>query len=198
MPSFLDDNLMKAGPCLFLLLTMPLLGCTSAPEPQRYLASVSSVSTLPFTAAPRIGLSELTLPTYARGLPMAARADDGRIVLDDDHRWASPPEEMLAHALAQAMESRLHEPVLARPYVRGFSPEYEVRVTLDQLLRRPDGAAELSGQFIVTGGPVIRVERFRFVTTASINTPGGFADAVGSGVQEMAQQIATALPTSTD
>ncbi|MEO0576837.1 MAG: PqiC family protein [Pseudomonadota bacterium] len=179
----------------FLLLALTLTACTSSPEPRRFLLG----STMPIEPIARseatkirVGIADIQLPAYARGLPIANLTSSNEIVVDDDNRWASPLAESLSRAMAESLEARLGVAVLVRPYPRGFRPELEFRVTVDRFVRTPAGAADIRGQFVINSQGDVAAQRFSILVPASSDSYNSYADAVAEAVNEITHALALA------
>lgn len=169
--------------------------CGSRSDPTLYVLGGFAAVETPSTAAERIGLSEVSLPAYARQAAIASASGDNQITQDDDHRWAAPPSEAVSAALARALEARLDRPVALRPYPRGFDPDIAVQVTFDHFLRGAQGQAEMAGQYIVVGARGVdldHIARFQFSIPASGAGYGAYVAAVEDGLERLAGEIAEA------
>ncbi len=178
---------------VFTAIGVAAAACSPGPAPSLYFLDTPAPGVAYDAEAPRIGLAEVALPAYARKVQIASRLADQRIVQDDDHRWAAPPDEAISKALARALEATLGGPALLRPYPRGFQPDVQARVTFDRFLRGGDGAAEMAGQYLILdgdGGSVLRVARFDISEPASGDGYEGYMRAVAAGLSALGARIA--------
>ena len=187
---------MRALHAIALLLAGAVAGCAAAPDPTLYILASETAPPTTLNSDRRIGLSEITLPAYARQLPIASLSATNRIVQDDDHRWAAPPSEVISAALSRALERELQSAVVIRPYPRGLEPDVQLRVTFDRFLRSADGGAELNGQFLLIEGradAVSSIQRFSITVPARGSGYEAYMRAVASAVDELSVTIASAL-----
>ncbi|MEL6831059.1 MAG: PqiC family protein [Pseudomonadota bacterium] len=181
---------------MLLSLSLGFGGCASAPDPILYTLSMPAPQLDDTRAEGMIGLSELSLPAYARNQQITTAVNDFQIKEDDNHRWAVPPSEALTSALAQMLEQETGQSVLKRPYPNGIRPELRVSVTFDRMLRGINGQAELSGQYIVssrTSSPL--VGSFSVYVPASDGSYDAYMAAMASGVEKLSRLIAADITT---
>lgn len=173
--------------------TLALSGCLLSrdPDPELYaLAPVTGADT-PTSSGPLVGLSEITLPAYARNQQITTAVTAVNLVEDDDNRWAVPPTEAVTNAIAQSLEVELSGTVVVRPYPRGVAPQVRVQVSFDRLLRSQAGGADISGQYIVVGeGDALRVERFALEIGSTTDGYAAYMEAMTRALEALSAQIA--------
>ncbi|MEO1027536.1 MAG: PqiC family protein [Pseudomonadota bacterium] len=181
---------------VFSGLTAGLGACASAPEPMLYtLASHSSAVGSRSQSGTLIGLSEITLPSYARNQQITTASGLYRLSEDDDHRWASPPSEAISEQLSAVLEAQTGSDVLLRPYPPGVRPELRLTISFSRLLRGSDGGAELSGQYIITSvDDDVHVERFEIRVGSNTTDYVDYMAALSEGLDRLGGEIARQLP----
>lgn len=182
-----------------LLCVTGLAGCGSGPEPILYTLDPPSSAVEATRDGPRVSLPSVDLPAYARSNLIASADGPNRIVVDDDHRWASPPSESVTLALARHLESALDATVLVQPHPRGFDAELIITVTFDRFLRSGSGAAELSGRAVIASGSAPDVMRFSITAPADGGDYSDFMTSVDRALAEIAARVAkrvAAMPQS--
>jgi len=168
-----------------------------SPEPEFYaLAPIAGASSE--TAAAHngflIGLSEITLPAYARNQQITTAASPVQIVEDDDHRWAVPPTEAVTNALARSIETHAGATVVQTPFPRGIEPTVRVQVSFDRLLRSRQGGAHIAGQYIVVrDGGAVSVIRFDIDEASSGTAYAAYMAAMASALDDLSAMIANEI-----
>ena len=175
---------------ILLLAAIGLAGCGSGPEPVFYTLDPPFSSVEATGIGPRISLPSVDLPAYARSSLIASADGANRIVVDDDHRWASPPSESDTLALARHLESALDATVLVQPHPRGFDAELVITVSFDRFLRSGSGAAELSGRAVIANGSAPDVMRFSITASAEGGDYSDFMTSVDRALAEIANRVA--------
>ena len=167
-------------------------GCTSTPDPVLYTLGSPSSAPAANSSKQVIGLSELSLPAYARNLQITTALSAYRVSEDDDHRWASPPSEALTAALSKALESSTGSTVLQRPYPSGVRPDIRLTITFDRLLRGEKGDAEMSGQYLIqTQDETTEIKRFSIIVPSDGSSYEAYMAALSTGLIELGSEIAT-------
>lgn len=180
---------------VFSGLTTGLGACASAPEPMLYtLAPPSADAGRSTESATLIGLSEITLPSYARNPQITTAISSYQISEDDNHRWASPPSEAISERLSAILETEVGAHVLLRPYPSGVRPDLRLTISFTRLLRSDTGGAELAGQYVITeldGG--VSVDRFSIFVGAEGQGYVGYMAAVSNGLDRLGEMIASRI-----
>jgi uncharacterized lipoprotein YmbA len=144
---------------LLALLALALAACGSSPKTAFYAlkptgdeAQVTRTSSL---RAP-VTVSEVRIPPILDRTQMVRRADGPRVVVDSEHRWAGPLEEMIRNTLAENLRRRLPKGavMMSAPSplpdtlrqvtveIGRFDPDEDGTVVLDagwSLYDKPDG-----------------------------------------------------------
>ncbi|MEO0345294.1 MAG: PqiC family protein [Pseudomonadota bacterium] len=175
---------------MLLLGAIGLAGCGSGPEPVLYTLDPPFSTVEATHNGPRISLPSVELPAYARSSLIASADGANRIVVDDDHRWASPPSESVTLALARHLESALDATVLVQPHPRGFDAELVITVSFDRFLRSANGAAALSGRAVIASGSAPEVMRFSITPSAAGGDYSDFMTSVDQALAEIANRVA--------
>ncbi|MEL7110197.1 MAG: PqiC family protein [Pseudomonadota bacterium] len=184
-----------------MLLTLGLgafiASCSSAPDPVLYTLADQTLPENTITNDQIIGLSELTLPAYARNQQITTAISPYRISEDDDHRWAAPPSEALTAALSKALENSSGSTVLQRPFPAGVRPDVRLSLTFDRLLRGENGEAEMSGQYLLQSpGSDAEISRFSITVPSSGDSYEAYMAALSRGLTELGTEIAAQLAAS--
>lgn len=181
-----------------LLLTLGTLvsvaACSSSPDPILYTLAAPDVSAVFSEERKIIGLSELSLPAYARNSQITTALSEYRLSEDDDHRWASPPSEALTAALSKTLERSTGDIVIQSPYPSGVQPDIRVSITFDRILRGQGGRAEMSGQYFMQNGrQAPEINRFSIVISSSDSSYEAYMAALSEGMNELSLEIAQAI-----
>ncbi|MEM7663607.1 MAG: PqiC family protein [Pseudomonadota bacterium] len=189
---------MSRTPILMILgLSLGASACSSAPDPVLYTLADPNIPSVWATDQKVIGLSELSLPAYARNQQITTAVSTYRLSEDDDHRWASPPSEALTAALSKALESSTGNIVLQRPFPAGVRPDIRLSITFDRLLRGAEGDAQMSGQYLVQiGEQPAQIKRFAIITPGADRSYEAYMAALSKGLMELGTQIAAQLDTA--
>lgn len=180
-----------------ICLSAVVASCSSAPDPVLYTLADLSLQERTTTNDQIIGLSELTLPAYARNQQITTALSPYRISEDDNHRWAAPPSEALTAALSKAVEQSTGGTVLQRPYPAGIRPEIRLTLTFDRLLRGPDGEAEMAGQYLVqAANDDVRINRFSITVPSAGDSYEAYMTALSLGLSELGAEIAAQVDSS--
>ena len=175
-------------------LSVRMTSCSSAPDPLLYTLVDPSLPTSEINGDQIIGLSELSLPAYARNQQITTAVSPYRISEDDDHRWAAPPSEALTAALSKALENSSGSTVLQRPFPAGVQPDVRLFLSFDRLLRGPDGEAQMTGQYLIqTAGRNTEINRFSMTVPSSNESYEAYMAALSAGLSELGAEIATKL-----
>ncbi|MEO1305809.1 MAG: PqiC family protein [Pseudomonadota bacterium] len=168
--------------------------CASAPDPILYTLADRSPSEGSLVSEQIIGLSELTLPAYARNQQITTAISPYRITEDDDHRWAIPPSEALTTALSKALETSSGNTVLQRPYPAGVRPDIRLSLSFDRLLRGPNGEAEMTGQYLIqSDGQDAEISRFSLRVQSSDKSYEAYMAALSDGLSDLGAEIAAKM-----
>ena len=168
--------------------------CASAPDPILYTLADRSPSEGSLVSEQIIGLSELTLPAYARNQQITTAISPYRITEDDDHRWAIPPSEALTTALSKALETSSGSTVLQRPYPAGVRPDIRLSLSFDRLLRGPNGEAEMTGQYLIqSDGQDAEISRFSLRVQSSDKSYEAYMAALSDGLSDLGAEIAAKM-----
>ena len=171
--------------------------CSSSPDPFLYTLADSIVPESTITNEQIIGLSELTLPAYARNQQITTAISPYRISEDDDHRWAAPPSEALTAALSKALEKNSGSTVLQRPFPAGVRPDVRVSLTFDRMLRGAEGEAEMSGQYLIqSAAGDAEISRFSIIVATSSDSYEAYMASLSTGLNKLGEAIATKMATA--
>lgn len=170
-----------------------LAGCSSGPQPILYTLGPSAGVVEAPRGALKISLPAVDLPAYARSNLIASADGPNRVLVDDNHRWASPPGESVTLALAQHLESKLDATVLVQPHPRGFAAELVIDVSFDRFLRTASGAAEVHGRAVIVRSRTESLEVVRFTITAPTSGDGyvGFMVSMDRALAQVAALVAS-------
>lgn len=175
-------------------LSALVASCASAPDPVLYTLADLNVPKSAITNDQIIGLSELSLPAYARNQQITTAIAPYRISEDDDHRWAAPPSEALTAALSKALENSSGSTVLERPFPNGVRPDIRLSLKFDRFLRGADGEAEMAGQYLIqTPNRAAQINRFSITVPSSGDGYEAYMAALSRGLTELGSQIAAEL-----
>ena len=156
-------GLMRLGSAMTALALL-LSACGSGPDyymlpaqgrpPVQYPAPVSGIV-----------VTEISLPSYADALEIAALQENGALKLERGVSWADEPRRALTRHLAAALAARLVTQVTPDPWP-GFStdPDLRVDVAADRLIGSEGGGVDFEGQYFIvrsSTGSIFASERFR-------------------------------------
>ena len=175
-------------------LTALIASCSSAPDPILYTLADQTLPASKISNNQIIGLSELTLPAYARNQQITTAISQYRISEDDNHRWAAPPSEALTAALSKALENSSGSTVLQRPFPSGVRPDVRLSFTFDRLLRGATGEAQMSGQYLIQSpGSDAEISRFSITVQSSGDSYEEYMAALSTGLAQLGVEIAAKL-----
>ncbi|MEL6365543.1 MAG: PqiC family protein [Pseudomonadota bacterium] len=140
-----------------------------------------------------VGVARVALPAYASDARIARRSEGGRLILDDDHRWAEPPEDSLTRVLSSQIARELGGLSVSEPFPRGFKLDIRVASTFDQFLLTENGEAVMTGTIsYITGDGrrTLKIEPFSVKTGVTGASMGDYAAAVSVNLAEIGGQIA--------
>jgi uncharacterized lipoprotein YmbA len=188
----------------FVLLV--LAGCDIAalgrqPPTQLYvLSTLEDTGGPPAAATPAaagevtIGVSTLSFPPYLERKEIVSRASDNRLVVEQFHKWGSAPDEEFSRALVADL--RVLSPgqrILQPPYRAGFTPDYEIRVSVDRFERLANGTVVLDARWVVLrqpdGRPVASPSAQIRIADVANDVPA-MVEAMSAAVIALARQMA--------
>ena len=172
-----------SGPPARLYLLEPVL----APELSEPLANITD-----------LGITVVSLPSYASDQRIASRNQDHLIVQAAKHKWAEDPEEAITRVLADRLRYITKANVVTEPWPRGFEPQARVEVSFDKLLREASGGVEMAGQIEIIAGDgrsVKSIRTFQLIHYAESTDYSAYFSAVAAGINDIVR-IATAAMRS--
>lgn len=192
----------KARAMTLIVSTMLLFSaCGSGPPPRLYLLERPPVpadasDSIAQSTINALGISEVKVPGYASDTRIANLKSNGVVVQIDDERWAEEPEDAITRLFAEQLRRRTGSSVLIEPWPRDYDPEARVEVTVEKLVREPDGGANLSGRiYLISGDGRRLLKALAFNTRASGSSLDAteFFRAVAVIVDELARLSIEAL-----
>jgi uncharacterized lipoprotein YmbA len=138
---------------LALLASMlALVGCAHTPTPHYYvLAGAKGAGTDNVSDGPAIGLGPITLPDYLDRPQIVTRANDSRLVLSNEHRWAEPLAASLGRALLAELEHAAPGHNIAlHPWRASLAITRQVRVDITRFDRDAGGSFHLGAHWSVS------------------------------------------------
>jgi len=173
-----------------------LSACSSAP-PDLYL--IESAAERAYDAAEDpllIGVGSVSLPSYANDVRIARKSEDGRIVLDDDHRWAEAPQNSIHRVFAAELGRRAGALVIAEPFPRGLDLDLRVSVTIENFIQTADDKAEMSGILAYQSGDgrsTVHIERFSFSTPLNGGSVSDYAQGIAANLGLVAGTVSDTI-----
>ena len=164
-----------------------LAGCSTAPDPVLYMLNTHTATPPAAANGPKISLAEIGLPSYARSSLIVSDDGQGRVRLDDNHRWAAAPAEAITAALAQRLEHTLDATVLVQPLPRDYRPAFTIRVVFERLVRTAEGGSAMSGRALISD------TQRRDVYVVRFDTRIGAADATYTSYMASVREALTEL-----
>jgi len=123
-------------------------GCAATADPTYYLLPSPEVKTSAEYTGGTIAVRELALPLYARAQQIASLAEDGSVLLSDDHRWADEPSRASTRAFVAALKQSTDAPIVAEPWPASVSPAVRIDVAVDRIIGDlTGGSLEFTGQY---------------------------------------------------
>jgi uncharacterized lipoprotein YmbA len=143
----------------------------------------------------RVGLSRVIVAPYLDQSGIVVESAAREITPARNHQWAEPLEDGLRLLLRSELSTALGEEVGLDPADRSRW-QHDVQVFVEQLHGTMSGRAVLVADFRIAsrGG---ETTEYRFARTQPLASEGygGLVDAEAALVRELAQAIATAIPT---
>ncbi len=182
------------------LVLVALSACGSGPPPKLYLlvppVVESDASARATNSIKALGISQVTLPSYAADERIATMSTSGVVSHIGDQRWAEEPEDAITRLLAKQLEQRGAQTVLREPWPRDYEPEARVEISFGRLLREQHGGASFSGQIQLLsadGRALLQQIPFEFAVLGESTGSREFFRAVATGVDEIASIVIEAL-----
>jgi uncharacterized lipoprotein YmbA len=145
----------------------------------------------------RVGLSRVIVAPYLDQSGIVVESAAREIQPARNHQWAEPLENGLRLLLRSELSTALGEEVGLDPADR-IRWQHDVQVFVEQLHGTMSGRAVLVADFrIESRGKPGETTEYRFARSQPLATEGygGLVDAEAALVRELAQAIATAIPT---
>ena len=184
-------------PTFAALVTLGVSGCATTPDPTYYLFPIPAVEETVAYDAGTVAVREISLPLYARQELFASVAEDGSVILPDDHRWADEPARAATGALVATLKQLLGAQIVAEPWPTSVSPAYRVDVTVDRFIGDIRGGdLEFTGQYRLFGlGDSTTDVQDSFSYRIDIAEPGykALAQAHSDAIVKLAREIAGRL-----
>jgi len=181
------------------VLAFGIAGCTTTPDPIYYLLPTPELTAgTPYTGG-TIAVREIALPLYARAQQVASLAEDGSVMLSDDHRWADEPARASTRAFVTALKQRLDAPIVAEPWPASVTPSIRIDIAVDRFIGDlRGGSLELSGQYRVVRNGAGTGEQDTFSYRLSVAGEGykSLAQAHSNAIAQLAQEVADRITGS--
>lgn len=179
------------------LLALSLCACGSSPQVHYYTLSSErpSLKTLPEGAAPpyAVAVGPVSVPATVDRPQFVIQVAPNRVALVDDHRWAEPLKEGIAHAMASDLSAVLGVRAAVFPQDSLAGVKYRVAVDIRNFVSVPHQAVSIEAWWTVYG-PGDKVKFGRSVVREPAN--GGYEDlaaAHGRAVQAISRDVAAAV-----
>jgi len=177
-----------------LIACLAALGaCAATPDPTYYLLPSPEVSAGAPYSGGTIAVRELALPLYARAQQVASLAEDGSVVLSDDHRWADEPARASTRTFVSALKQSTGAPIVAEPWPASVSPAIRIDVAVDRLIGDIGGGeVEFTGQYRIVRSGDGDGDQDSFSYRIPASGPGykALAAAHSKAITRLAQDIA--------
>ena len=148
------------------------------------------------TSAGSIAVAEISLPSYAEAMEIAALVGPEQLDLDERALWADTPRRALTRHLVAALESRLGGPVLTEPWPGFDPPARRVEVIVDRMVGGPGSGLDFSGQVVIVAaesGRVIAADRFAIAVAPQGDGYAGLLAAHARAIEILADRIAARI-----
>ncbi len=179
---------------LGLIACLAALGaCAATPDPTYYLLPSPEVAASTPYSGGTIAVRELALPLYARAQQVASLAEDGSVLLSDDHRWADEPARASTRTFVSALKQSTGAAIVAEPWPASVSPAIRIDVAVDRLIGTLNGGAlEFTGQYrlVRTGGGDGDQDSFSYRIPLSGTGYKALAEAHSNAIAKLAQDVA--------
>jgi len=127
-----------------VLLAALLAGCGSTPVDRFYTLSGGPATVVPSTAAAQplyFEMRPVTLPGQLRRPQIVVSASDGRIDLEEHHRWAGPLAEEIGNSLSLGIAAQLGGVDVYRSAAPKESIVYRIGADVQRFESQPGGYA---------------------------------------------------------
>ncbi len=186
---------MREVPALSLVAALALSACS---QPDYFLVPPPA-PTARAGSASGIAVADMSLPTYAEAVEIAALTDTGAVSLDKSALWADTPRRALTRHLVASLQQRLNAQIATEPWPAFDPPSMRVEVFVDRMIGAPEGPFMFSGQYVIvspTSGRIISSDRFSIELVAAQPGYQGLIDAHARAVEALADQIAARIVRS--
>jgi len=141
----------RTGLSLFILLM--LLGCATTPPSRFYvLTPQSQAGPEPPVADLTLGVGPVRLVPYLERPQIVARERDNRLKVEEFERWGGTLESSVTWVMAENLSRSLDtDAVVAFPWERAVTPDYQVAIDVRQLDASDDGQVRLIAQWRILG-----------------------------------------------
>lgn len=143
-----------------LVALTALAGCSSATS---YLLPPAPAVQQVRSPVRGIALADVSLPSYASDVEIAALVGPETVKLHKSSLWADDPTRAVTRHLAAALEGRLATHVVTDPWPGYEPPGLRIEVAVDRLIGAPSGAVEFAGQYVMIepeSGRITAADRF--------------------------------------
>lgn len=200
---------MKYGVPLLASLLLCLTGCaTRPPETDFHLTAIAPTPLSPPSAGVesngslRIAVDAVAVPDIVDRSQMVFDEGDGRVLVDEQNRWAEPLKSAIGRVVALDLSQFLRTPqVSAYPQVPWSEPQYRVRIDIQRWDIQDRHAVVLGARWSVQGQATSSTSSPpRYDGTSSMSVPveppggvGACVAAQDSALARLSQDIAKAI-----
>ncbi|MEQ3749221.1 MAG: PqiC family protein [Celeribacter sp.] len=132
---------------LTAIATVMLAACGA--DPLRYATPPAATQTRQPIAYSRVGVREVSLPTYAALEEITVVQADGALSSTPDSLWADDPSREVTLSITRTLSQATGATVAAEPWPFRDVPDATVDVRIERMLAEADGRFRLTGQYYV-------------------------------------------------
>lgn len=196
---------MRCGLLMAASLLLCLLGCAASPPATDFhLTAVAQPSPpsagVKSNASLRIAVDSVAVPDIVDRSQMVFDEGDGRVLVDEQNRWAEPLKSAIGRVVALDLSQLLRTPqVSAYPEMPMGEAQYHVRIDIQRWEIRGHGAFLLDARWNVRGHATSNPSSPEYDGTSSVSIPvesGGVAACVAAqdnALTRLSQDIAKAI-----
>jgi len=185
----------RTATILCVITLLALLGCATAPAPERtrYLMRSSEGTPAGPVSHARLGFRRVVVAPYLKSLGLVVETGPGQVNSARFHEWAEPLDQGLRRFLVPATAAALGESVGGGAAYAG-DWAYRVDLYIDQLHGTAEGDALLAAEWRIVDSAGVEVGRSAFSKRSALSGSG--YDALAEAELALVAELATAVADS--
>jgi len=158
--------------------TLALAACGE--DPLRYATPPAATQARQPIAYSRVGIREVSLPTYAALEEITVVQPDGALSSTPDSLWADDPAREVTLSVTRTLSQATGATVAAEPWPFRDVPDATVDIRIERMLAEADGRFRLAGQYYVAPEAFGSPERSRLFDLSVPYVAGGGYSAIAA------------------